>query len=92
MPISSAQYTLSLGTAVQIVAPDNMPQHITIHEADHSGITTALIGGPGVGTATGLHIHAAETLQFEIGPEDELWAISSQGAPTLHVLTITKND
>lgn len=92
MPVSSAHYTLSLGTALQIVAPDNQPQHVTVHEANHSENTTALLGGSTVGTATGLHIHAAETLQFELGPEDELWAISSQGSPTLHVLTITKAD
>jgi hypothetical protein len=92
MPIASNQFTLSLGTAIQIVAPDNMPQHVTIHEADHSANTTAFLGGPNVGTANGLHIHSADTLQFEIGPRDEIWAVGSQGSPVLHVITITKDD
>lgn len=92
MPITTAHFTLGTETATQIVAPDNQPQHVVVHEADHSESTTALLGGPGVTALTGLHLHAAETLQFEIGPEDELWAISGQGAPELHVLTITKND
>lgn len=92
MPITTARFTLGTATATQIVAPDNQPQHVTIHEADHSESTTALLGASNVSAANGLHIHAAETLQFEVGPEDELWAISSQGAPVLHVMTITKAD
>lgn len=71
---------------------DNMAQHVFVHEADHSESTEAIIGGPGVTASTGLHIHAADTLMFELNPEDQLWAISNQGAPVLHVLQITKKD
>lgn len=92
MPISVAHYTLGTAAATQIVAPDNQPQHVVIHEADHSESTEAILGGPGVTALTGLHLHAASTLQFEIGPEDELWGISGQGAPVLHVMTINKAD
>jgi len=92
MPVNSARFTLGTATPTQIVAPDNQPQSVLIHEADHNESTVALIGGPDVSDSNGLHIHAASTHQLELGPEDELWAISDQGAPILHVLTITNQD
>ena len=92
MPIANQRFTLGTGVITQIVAPDNQPQHVTVHEADHSESTSVLIGGSTLTTSNGLHIHSADTLSFEIGPEDALYATSTQGAPTLHVLTITKQD
>jgi len=90
MPIYNNRYTL--GTAViEICPPSTQGQHVTVHEADHSESTEAVIGGPSVGTATGLHIHAAETLQFQLGPGDSLSAISTQGAPVLHVMRVTQD-
>lgn len=90
MPIYTNRYTLG-GTAIEICPPDRMSQHVVIHEADHSESTEALIGGPAVGTANGLHLHAADTIQLEIGPGDGLFAISAQGAPIVHVLRITQD-
>lgn len=90
MPVYSNRYTLG-GSAIQICPPDRMKQHVIIHEADHSESTEALIGGPAVGTATGLHLHPADTIQFDIGPGDSLFGISGQGSPIVHVLRITQD-
>lgn len=92
MPIINAQFTITESTRVKIASADNMPQDIWIHEADHSESTTVYLGNSTVDDTSGLHLHAGETILMTLRPNDELYAYSSQGAPTVHVLQIQKND
>ena len=91
MPIYQARYTLGTASATQIVAPDVEPQQVWIHEADHSASTELYIGNSSVTASTGLHLHAAETINITVNPNDGVYAISGQGAPTVHVLRVTQH-
>lgn len=91
MPIHQARFTLGLGTATRIVAPNVEPQHVWIHEADHSESTEAYLGNSSVTANTGLHLHAAATIEMVVNPNDSLYAISGQGAPIIHVLRVTQH-
>ena len=92
MPILSSHHTVPEGTRVAIASADNMPQQVTIHEADHSESSTLLLGNDTVDNTNGLHLHSADTLQFVLRPGDVLYAYSAQGTPTVHVLQIQNND
>lgn len=92
MTVLSSHVTVPLNTRVKIVASDNMPQDVFLHEADHSESVTLYIGDSAVTASTGMHLHASQTIQLTLRPNDELYAFSSQGNPTVHVLQIQKND
>ena len=92
MPINTKAVTVGTSEAVQLVAPDNMPQHVWIHDHEHSSNTELYLGGPDVGTATGLHMLPEDTIEFELNPGDEIWAISGQGSPKVRVMSVTKVD
>ena len=92
MPILNAHYTVPVDTRVLIASADNMPQDVIVHEADRSESTVLVIGNETVTGANGLHLHSAETIHLTLRPNDKLYAYSTQGAPTVHVLQIQKND
>lgn len=91
MPIYQARFTLGTATATQIVAPSTEPQQVWIHEADHSESTALYIGNSSVTASTGLHLHAADTINITVNPNDGVYAISGQGAPVVHVLRVTQH-
>lgn len=87
MPIVSEQF--SVGTvAVQIVPPIGQPQHVCIHNHEHSSANNVFIGGPDVTINNGIHAQATLTSQITIGPDDELWAIADGGTNELHILRV----
>lgn len=92
MPIINAQYTVAEDTRVLVAQADNMPQDVWVHEADHSESTTLYLGDETVTGSNGLHLHAADTIKMTLMPGDKLYAYSTQGAPTVHILQIQKND
>jgi len=92
MPILNAHFTIPEDTRVAIASADNMPQRVIIHEADHSESTEVYLGNETVTASTGLHLHAAQTIELVLRPGDKLYAYSSQGAPVVHVLQIQNHD
>lgn len=91
MPIYQARFTLGTGSATRIVAPSVEPQHVWIHEADHSESTEAYLGNSSVTASNGMHLHPAQTIEMILNPNDSLYAISGQGAPIIHVLRVTQH-
>ena len=92
MPILNAQYAVAQDTRVLIASADNMPQSVTVHEGGHSESTAVYLGNSTVTQSNGLHMHSGATITLTLGPNDELYAYSDQGNPTLHVIQIQKND
>ena len=92
MPIVSAVFTLSNGTATKIVEPATMPHHVTLHNMTKSSNEYVHIGGPGVTDANSIHIDPGETVNFTIRPLDEVWAISNPDGLVLGVFSIQKRD
>ena len=90
MPITTAHYSVGL-TRVQIVAPDIQPQHVCIHNHEHSSSGEVFIGGSDVTIANGIHAQATLTSQMTIEPGDSLWAVADTTEQELHIL-ISKQD
>ncbi len=91
MPISTVHFTLPANSRVQIVSPDTMPQHVCIHNHEHSSNSTIYIGGPDVTTTNGIHAQATLTSQITIGPGDSLWAISDTANTEIQILIIKQD-
>lgn len=94
MPITSARFTLSDTTPVQIVVPDNMPHDVVLHNETKSSNEYIWIGGDSssAGTGSGMHIDPSQTIYVTLGPEDELWATSDPDGLVVQVLDVRKTD
>jgi hypothetical protein len=88
MPVVSSH--VSVGTTqVKIVNPSASMQHVILHNHEHSSSRNIYVNGNGVTINTGLHIPDTNTIQFDLYPGDDLWAISdTAGGATLHVMVI----
>jgi hypothetical protein len=91
MPISTAQFTLTANTARQIVPPDRMNQQVIVHNHEHSQNREIFIGNSGVTITNGLHARSTETLYVNIGPGDDLWAVSDDNNVDIHVLVVKQD-
>lgn len=90
MPISTAHY--SVGTAaVQIVTAQNVPQHVCIHNHEHSSNSTVYIGGSDVTVNNGIHAQPTLTSQITLGPGDDLYAVADTADCQLHVLVVKQD-
>lgn len=87
--ITTAQYTLTLGTAILVCPPHPEWQRVTLHNATKSSNEYVFVGPIGVSTTTGLHIDPGGTLQLQLNADEDLWAVSDPGGLTLHVLRQT---
>lgn len=92
MPIDSAVYTLTLGTAIQIVPADNMAQEVTIHNMTKSSNEYIHIGGPDVTVNNSIHIDPGQTISLTIRPSDSIWAVSDPGGLEVGVFRVLKRD
>lgn len=91
MPIVHDLITLSLGTPVQIVAPNVMPQEVHLHNMTKSSNEYIFIGSQSVSTANAPHLDPGESLQLIVGPGDSLWAVSDPGGLEVGVLAVTQD-
>ena len=91
MPLTTAQFTLTANVARQIVAPDRMNQQVIVHNHEHSQNAEIFIGNSGVTTTNGLHARSTETLSVNIGPGDDLWAVSDTNGVEMQVLVIKQD-
>jgi hypothetical protein len=69
-------------TATPIDGVYNQHARLTIHNNDNS--TNIFIGGPGVTATSGLLLLKEESYQFELGPLEQLFAVSTK---TGHVIS-----
>lgn len=90
MPIVTNHFNLTTGVRQRIVNSMGMPQHVCIHNHEHSNSVSVYIGGSDVTTSNGIHAQSTLTSQITIGPDDELYAIAD-GSAEIHVL-IVKQD
>jgi hypothetical protein len=91
MPISTAQFTLTANVARQIVTPDRMNQQVIVHNHEHAQNKEIFIGNSGVTTTNGFHARSTETLSVNIGPGDDLWAVSDDNNVVIHVLVVKQD-
>lgn len=94
MPIENRKVVCSSTVAQRIVGADNMPHHVTLHNATKSSNEYIYVGGgSAVANVThGIHIDPGETLQLELGPNDELWATSDPDGLSVQVMDVRKAD
>ena len=91
MPLTTAHYTLGTATPTKICAADRMPQAIWVHNAEHAQSDEVFIGNASVSTANGMHIHSDETLNLDLDPGTDLWAISHTAGSIIHVMCIKQD-
>lgn len=90
MPITQAHFTIGT-VATKIVAADTMPQHVCIHNHEHSSSSEIFIGNADVTINNDIHAQATLTSQLTIGPGDDLWAVSDVDNVELHVLVVKQD-
>jgi hypothetical protein len=91
MPLESRQVTLGTA-ATEIVGHDNMPHDVILHNMTKSSNQYIFFGGPDVSTTNAPHIDPGETIQFTLGPDDRLFAVSDPAGLVVGVLDIRKKD
>jgi len=91
VPIETSQVTL--GTApTEIVGHDNVPHHVILHNMTKSSNSYIFYGGSAVSITNSPHIDPGETIQFDLGPEDRLYAVSDPAGLVVGVMDIRKQD
>ena len=84
---------VTLGTAAtEIVGHDNMPHEVILHNMTKSSNQYIFYGGSAVSTSNAPHIDPGETIQFTLGPEDRLFAVSDPAGLVVGVMDIRKLD
>jgi hypothetical protein len=84
---------VTLGTAAtEIVGHDNMPHDVILHNMTKSSNQYIYYGGSAVSTTNAPHIDPGETIQFTLGPEDRLFAVSDPAGLVVGVMDIRKLD
>jgi len=91
MPIQHRQVTLGTA-ATEIVGHDNMTHHIILHNMTKSSNSYIFYGGSAVSTTNAPHIDPGETIQFDLGPGDRLFAVSDPAGLVVGVLDIRQVD
>jgi hypothetical protein len=91
MTILTRQVTLGTA-ATEIVGHDNMPHDIILHNMTKSSNQYVFYGGANVSTTNAPHIDPGETIQFTLGPDDRLFAVSDPAGLVVGVMDIRKND
>ena len=84
--LSSGRNTIGT-VATPIDGVYNGYANITIHNDDNTD--TVYIGGAAVTPATGLTLAKEQTLQFELSPLEQLYAVSTKAGHTISFLRQT---
>ena len=90
MPIKTSHFNLTNGVRQRIVDSMGIPQHVCIHNHEHSNSVEVYIGGSDVTLNNGIHAQSTLTSQITIGPDDELYAIAD-GNAEIHVLVVKQD-
>ncbi len=91
MPIVSSRFTCSNTTPTKVVAASIQAQMVQLHNGSKSSNNYIMIGNSDVTTANGYHIDHSESIQIELGPADDLYAVSDPDGLVLHVLAVKQD-
>ena len=92
MPIQTYAYDLATNVRTLIVPPSTQPQEVCIHNHEHSQNKEIFVGNSGVTTANGMHAVATQTSVINLGPGDDLYAISGEnGTVNIRVLVVKQD-
>lgn len=80
----------TIGTAATAVEGTSA-QHFTLVIHNDDNTADMYVGGPTVGTATGLAVNKLENLQLELNPGDQVYAVSSSEGHTISWLKIAND-
>ncbi len=86
MTLTTAQFTVGTA-AVQIAAPDEMSQRVTVHNNESS--QQVFLGNAAVGTATGIHLDGKVERQITLNPGVSLCAFAD-GSQSISVMIQTQ--
>jgi len=94
MPITTSEFTLSDVTPTRIVEADNMPHQITMHNKTKSSNEYVFVAGGSAEAAgtVGIHLDPGDTLQLDLPPGDELWAVSDPDGLVVQVMDVRRRD
>lgn len=91
MPIQHDLITLSDTTPTLLAPLDHQSQNVDIHNMTKSSNQYIYLGGSGVTTTNSIHIDPGESIRIELGPSDELYAVSDPDGLQIGVLRITQD-
>jgi len=91
MPVEHRQVTLGTA-ATEIVGHDNMSHRVILHNMTKSSNEYIFYGGSAVSTTNAPHLDPGETIQFDLGPGDRLFAVSDPAGLIVGVLDIRQVD
>jgi hypothetical protein len=91
MPLSHNIYSLSAGTPTIIVQPNVQPQEVHLHNLTKSSNEYIYVGSQSISTANSIHLDPGESLQINLGPGDDLWAVSDPGGLNIGVLVVKQD-
>lgn len=92
MPVNTSAVTLSNTTATVIVAGDNMPHEVTLHNMTKSSNEYIHVGPADMTLANSIHIDPGATIKITLRPNDVLYGMSDPNGLVVGVLDIQKND
>jgi len=91
MPIHNDLITLSNTSPTLIVPNDNMEQVVHLHNMTKSSNEYIHLGNAEMTLSNSLHIDPGETVTYQVGPGDELFAMSDPNGLDVGVLRITQD-
>lgn len=91
MPIHNSLFTLSDTEATLVVPMDSMTQRVTLHNNERNPNRHIHFGNENMTLENSLRIDRGETLNLELGPGDELFAMSDGDGYELGVLRVTQD-
>jgi hypothetical protein len=87
MPVKSR--TVTTGTTRVKISTDNL-YYRCVHLQSGTPIADIYVGGPDVTVANGIRLTTAtNTLEFQLGSDDQLWAVANQANAVIRILEIT---
>jgi hypothetical protein len=90
MPLVNNLVTLT-GSAQMVVSPRTMPQEVHLHNATKSSNHYIHLGGPGITVNNSIHIDPGESLTINLGPGDDLYALSDPSGLKLGILAVIQD-
>lgn len=90
MPIYNNNVTL--GTSASLVVPaQTVGQEVHLHNMTKSSNEYIHLGGPGITLTNSIHIDPGESITLNLGPGDDLYALSDPDGLELGILAVTQD-
>jgi hypothetical protein len=90
MPIYNNVVTLG-ATPRLVVPPRNMGQEVHLHNMTKSSNEYIHLGGPGITADNSVHIDPGESITINLGPGDDLYALSDPSGLELGILAVIQD-